>query len=194
MRGSRPARAARTKRLWWWLGGAAAIAVAITVVAVSTSIGAPAPSASPTIAGTTASTPTATVSATPTQEPTPTQSATTTPTPSASSTRPVQKAAYCAAFAKIKTRSVTASTDGGGVDFDELYALFGSLIKSYSAAAKSAPSSLDKEYAQVLGYLKEMRQAVKSRDLDGIKLMIKNLELLNDAMTSIQTQSEKICG
>jgi len=106
----------------------------------------------------------------------------------------VQKAAYCAAFKKIKTRTVTASSEGGGVDFDELAALFRSLIRSYSAGAKSAPSSLDKEYAQVLGYLKEMLKAVESRDLEGIKLMIKNLELLNDAMTSIQTQSEKICG
>jgi hypothetical protein len=193
MQGSRPARAARTKRLWWWLGGAAVVAVAIAVLAVSTSIGAPVPSAPTATATSAAAAPTPSVEVTPTTGPTPTATPTPT-TPSASATRPVKKAAYCAAFAKIKARSVDTSSDGGGVDFDKLAALFASLTTSYSAAAKSAPSSLDREYAQVLGYLKEMRKAVVSRDLDGIKLMIKNLELLNGAMTSIQTQSEKICG
>ena len=105
----------------------------------------------------------------------------------------MDKAPYCAAFAKIRSGAVSTTSEDGSVDLNALAARFSSLIKSYSAAAKSAPSSLDKEYAKVLGYLTEMRKAVLSKNVDDIKLMISNLELLNNAMASIQSQSVKIC-
>ena len=198
MSGSRPARAMPTRRIWWWLGGAAVAGLAITVVAVSSGIGAPAPSPTPS-ASQTVSAAGPSVSASPSPSITATPSATPTPAvtssakPSATVTRAVQKEAYCRAFAEIKTGSVSTESEDGGVDFDELADQLASLIKSYSRAAKAAPSSLDRQYAAVLGYLKDMRAAVVSRDLDGIKLMITNLELLNKAMAAIQTESEKIC-
>ncbi|MCC6497580.1 MAG: hypothetical protein IT193_15110 [Propionibacteriaceae bacterium] len=101
---------------------------------------------------------------------------------------------YCQAFAKIRTTPVSAESEEGGVDFDALADRFTALIKVYSSAAKAAPSSLDRQYAVVLAYLKDMRKAVVTRDLDGIKQMMQNLELLNESMAAIQKASEEICG
>lgn len=199
MGGSRPARAVPNRSVWWWLAGAVALGLVITVIAVV--VGRPAPAA-PAPAGPTASpatsAPVRSATPTPTPTPTPTAGGTASPSPSATSrptpTRAVQKEAYCKAFARIRTGSVSADSDGDGVDFNELADLFGRLITEYGRAAKAAPSSLDREYAAVLAYLKDMRQAVVSRDLDGIKLMMANLELLNEAMAQIEAESEQICG
>ncbi len=197
MSGSRPTRAVPTHRLWWWLGGAAVIGLVIAVVAVSAGWGVPTPpaSASPSPTSISAS-PSVSVSATASPTPTPsdTPSATPSVTPSPSATRTVDKAPYCRAFAQIKTRPVSANSEDGGVDFDALADRFSALIKVYSQAAKAAPSSLDRQYAVVLAYLKDMRAAVVSRDLDGIKQMITNLDLLNQYMAAIQRESEQICG
>lgn len=198
MSGSRPARAVPTRRIWWWIGGAAVVGLAISVVAVTLGMGAPTPSATPSPSPTAASvstsdspSPSPSPSLTPSVTPSPTATPSRTPAPTP--TRAVQKVAYCRVFAQIKAGSVSAESEDGQVDFNQLAAQFSSLIKSYSRAAKAAPSSLDREYAVVLAYLKDMREAVVSRDLDGIKLMITNLELLNKSMAAIQAESEKIC-
>lgn len=192
---SRPAHAVATKRrIWWWVAGATAIVVVVGVAAFATGWGAP---KAPTTASPSPTEPTAatTETASASASPTPTPSATTaSPTPSPSTTRPVQKIAYCKAWKQITTSSVTSGSDEGSVDFAELADLFSSLIKSYSSAAKAAPSSLDQEYATVVAFLKDMRTAVVAKDLDGIKAMIANLDLLNEHMATIQKESERICG
>jgi len=190
---SRPAHAVATKRrIWWWVAGATAIVVVVGVAAFATGWGAP---KAPTTASPSPTEPTAATTETASASATPTPSATTaSPTPSPSTTRPVQKIAYCKAWKQITTSSVTSGSDEGSVDFAELADLFSSLIKSYSSAAKAAPSSLDQEYATVVAFLKDMRTAVVAKDLDGIKAMIANLDLLNDHMATIQKESERICG
>lgn len=197
-----PARALPRHRWWWWLGGAlagvlvvtAAVVLALQGTATPSAAGSPgatatpgtASSPAPTSATPTVATPSASVTVTPTPTPT--------PTPVAPTTRAVQREAYCAAFSRIRSGSISAQADDGGIDYDELAGKFTGLIRSYSRAAAAAPSSLDREYAAVLGYLREMRAAVQSRDLDGIKLMITNLELLNQSMAAIEAESEEICG
>lgn len=199
MGGRRPARAVRTHHLWWWLGGAGAVAL-VSAVAVGVFVwGAPVPSgpASPGLsaspAATSASAPLP-VSATPTPSVSPTPSATPTPTPTPSPTRAVQKVAYCKAFRQITTGPVSTGSGDEALDYDALADRFTVLITVYSSAAKAAPSSLDRQYAAVLAYLTDMREAVVTKDLDGIKAMIANLELLNEAMAAIQEKSEEICG
>lgn len=198
MSGSRPARALPTHRIWWWLGGAAVIGLVIAIVAVSTGWGAPTTpaSASPTPTASTvgpSATATATASASPSPSPSKTPSATPSATPTPSASRTVDRVPYCQAFAQIRTKPVSAESEEGGVDFDALADRFADLIKVYGRAAKAAPSSLDRQYAVVLAYLKDMRTAVVTRDLEGIKQMIQNLELLNESMAAIQKASEQIC-
>ena len=185
--------------MWWWVAGAVALGLVITVIVVT--VGRPSPAtpgpAGPGTSPATSAAPSATASRTPTPTPTPSASATPTTGPSTAPrptpTRAVQKEAYCKAFSRIRTGSVSADSNGDGVDFNELADLFGRLITEYGRAAKAAPSSLDHEYARVLAYLKDMREAVVSRDLDGIKAMMDNLELLNEEMARIEAESEQIC-
>ncbi|MFT4108573.1 hypothetical protein [Propionicimonas sp.] len=195
MSGSRPGRALPRKHLWWWLGGVAlVIVVVIAMLAVTLGWGDPGSTASPipTVASASAS---PSDSATVPASATPSATATaTTASPSPTPTRAVKKLAYCKAYKQITTRRVQNSSEDGSVDFDKLADLFSSLITSYSSAAKAAPSSLDTEYAVVLAYLKDMKKAVVSQDLDGIKAMISNIDLLNEHMTTIQKQSQKICA
>lgn len=175
-----------SNRTWWWLTAVvAAIAIVVTVV-IASGAGAPGGSGS---AGATASGVVPTESASGAVSPGASSAA-----PSATPSRKVKKLAYCSTYAEIKTPKVSSTDDEGNLDFAALSKQFGQLIKMYSRAAKAAPSSLDADYAAVLGYLKEMKAAADSRELDQIKVLVTNLELLNNAMAKIQTESKAICG
>lgn len=145
------------------------------------------PSAPAATSGTPTADPSATASAAATE-----QSATESASPSVSGTK--QETPYCVAFRAITTAGVSTSNDEGGVDLGALSKKFTQLIKKYSAAAVLAPADLKDDYATVLKYLKQSKKAVDSRDLEQIKSMVRNLSSLNDTMTSIQTQSEQLCG
>jgi len=71
---------------------------------------------------------------------------------------------------------------------------FAGLIATYSAAQALAPADLKDDYASVLRYLVQAKQAVDSRDFEQVKTMVKNLSSLNATMASIQTQSQQLCG
>lgn len=138
-------------------------------------------------------TPTPTVTATPTPTPTetptvPESSPTPTPTPSKEQTP------YCKAFTRITTGGIAAEGEDGSVDFPALSAEFGTLIKRYSAAGALAPDSLKADYAKVLAYLRQGKEAVDAKDLDGLKVMVKNLSSLNATMSNIQAESTALCG
>ncbi len=136
-----------------------------------------------------AATPSPTPEVTESMSPTPTP----TPTPKPSPSEDSRLAAYCKAFAKIESGGIDAQAGGDGVDFDQLGKTFDTLISRYSAASKVAPAKLQEDYARVLGYLRQGRSAVKSKDLGNLKAMLDSLASLNDTMSRIQKESRAIC-
>lgn len=135
-------------------------------------------------------TPTPTVTATPTPTETPTFPESPTPTP----TPTKEQTPYCKAFTRITTGGIAAEGEDGAVDFPALSAEFGTLIKRYSAAGALAPASLKPDYAKVLAYLKQGKAAVDAKDLDELKVMVRNLSSLNATMSNIQAESTALCG
>lgn len=175
-----------TKRRWIVLAGAVALALVIGGVAFALTRPAPTAGEQPTAPVTSAS---------PTAAPAPTLTPTSTVTsasPTASATK--EQSPYCKAFARITAGGIDAGENEGAVDFAALKKTFDQLIKNYSAAAKLAPASLEDDYAKVLAYLKQGREAVTGKDLDELKTMVKNLSKLNDAMAAIQSESQALCG
>lgn len=187
---------------WWAIAIGAVVVVAIgAAVAVALTGGGPAgqsttPSPVPSTPSGSA-TPTPTSSATPTPSPSATPTPSPTPTPTPTATPSAKDAdAYCKAMQAI-LNSNTADTEPdeeGGVDYKRLSATYADLIKKYSAAAKYAPDSLREQFDAVLGYLKQAKRAVDSKDLNQIKEMVRSLSTLNDTMDAIQKTSRQICG
>lgn len=178
----------RVKRRWPVLAGAVAVALLVGVAAFAIagpgrSGGQPTPAGSPTPPVT--SVPVETPAETPVEAPSATPSSTATPK---------EQTPYCKAVANIRSGGLEASNNEGNLDFEALSKNFAELIKLYSAAAEHAPAELAGEYRTALNYLKEMKAAVDSRDLEGIKKMVRNLSSLNDTMATIQTESERLCG
>jgi hypothetical protein len=124
--------------------------------------------------------------------PTPTPTLTTTPAPTPTPTR--EQTPYCKAFSRITADGVTAQSEGGQVDFAALSTQFSALIKKYSAAAALAPPSLQADYAKVLAFLEQGKGAVDAKDLQQLKVMVKNLSSLNETMANIQAESTALCG
>jgi hypothetical protein len=137
---------------------------------------------------------TPTTGTSPTSVASPTEVVTPSETPTPSPTPTKVQTPYCKAFSAITAGGVETGGDEGGADFAKLSKTFSDLIAKYSAAAKLAPKNLTTAYATVLSYLKQGKQAVDSRDLDQLKEMVKNLDSLNETMTTIQTESQKLCG
>jgi hypothetical protein len=176
-----------TKRRWIVLAGAVALALVIGGVAFA--LTRPAQTAGGPTAPVTSGSPTAAPAPTLTPTATATESSAS-PTPSASKTQ----SPYCKAFARITAGGIDAGEEEGAIDFAALKKTFNELIDRYSAAADLAPASLSDDYAKVLAYLKQGRKAVSGQDLDELKTMVKNLSKLNDAMASIQDESQALCG
>lgn len=178
-------------RKWWWIsGGVVAVAAIVTLAVVGFAGGQPTDPATASASPTTSTSPTAITAS-------PSASATTTAassTASATPTRAVKKLAYCRVYAQIRSDTSVSAPDGESVDFAQLSKTFAKRIKSYRTAAAAAPSSLDADYAKVLGYLTEAKKAVDSQDLDAIKDVLANLPLLNESMATIQAESQEICG
>lgn len=175
-----------SKRGWWWIGGGAAVAIAAVITAFTMvpggTPGGPTPAAS---AGSAAA------STAPSSNESASPSAVSSPSPS----RKVKKLAYCDAYAKITSTSVSPTQDEDApADLAKLSSHLKSLQKQYARAAKAAPSSLDSQYAKVLDYLTQMRKAADSNDPTQVVLLVKNLNLLNESMSQIASASKEICG
>lgn len=170
---------------WRWITLIGAVVVGVVVLVVvmwPRSNPAAVPESSPSVSTGVSSTaePSGTASAAP---------ATTGP----SSTSPQSASPYCVAFGAIKAGGVSTGKEGDSVDFNELSDRFDDLITKYSAAEKVAPADLKDDYARVLGYLRQSKKAVDSRNLEQIKAMVRNLSTLNATMESIQSRSERLC-
>jgi len=136
------------------------------------------------------------------------QTTTPTSTPSADSTtavpeptldptaHPPDKDEYCPAFDKIKAGGFETQADenaDGQVDLDELGRKFDELTQKYTAAEKVSPASLRDDYARALGFLREGKKAVESRDIELLKALVSNLDTLNESMETIETKSDPFC-
>ena len=109
---------------------------------------------------------------------------------------PPDKDVYCPAFRQIKKGGLASSTndeDADGVDLAELSKVFDTLIARYSKAGSVSPKSLRDDYARTVGFLREGKKAVDSKDVNLLKALALNLETLNDSMTAIETKSAKFC-
>lgn len=136
--------------------------------------------------------------------PTPSETLSTSPSPSASDTpspsAPTETATakeqtpYCKAFSRMGETEIEGSDNDGNVDFDKLAKSFATLIEKYSAAAALAPESLKDDYDKVLAKLQQGADAVKSKDFEALKEMVKNLKSLNSAMDAIHDESTKLCS
>ena len=60
--------------------------------------------------------------------------------------------------------------------------------------AELAPASLKDDYAKVIRYLKDFKITVDSGDWNAVRAQLAVLFKINDAMDSIQKQSDKICN
>ncbi len=109
---------------------------------------------------------------------------------------PPDKDVYCPAFRQIRKGGLASSTndeDADGVDLAELSRVFDTLIARYSKAGSVSPKSLRDDYARTVGFLREGKKAVDSKDVDLLKALALNLETLNDSMEAIGNKSAKFC-
>ncbi|WP_332643894.1 hypothetical protein [Aeromicrobium sp.] len=109
---------------------------------------------------------------------------------------PPDKDVYCPAFRQIKKGGLASSTndeDADGVDLAELSRVFETLIARYGKAGSVSPKSLRDDYARTVGFLREGKKAVDSKDVDLLKALALNLETLNDSMEAIESKSAKFC-
>jgi hypothetical protein len=128
---------------------------------------------------------------------------TTTPTPAPTSTpagnpdgklTAQERSRYCRAYAALDARGSASTLDEDqGVDLAELSRTFAAISRDYTAARAVAPATLVPDYSTVLGYLTTARQAVRSKDVDQIKIMVTNLGTLNQYMSRIQGTSQRLC-
>lgn len=109
---------------------------------------------------------------------------------------PPDKDEYCPAFRQIQKGGLTSPGDEEDehVDLAELSRTFDQLISRYSAAERVSPLSLRDNYAQALGYLRQGKKAVSSKDVVLLKALVVNLESLNRSMEAIQTKSATFCS
>lgn len=130
----------------------------------------------------------------PTPPPTSKRTPTTTPpdNPAGELTAP-ERGRYCRAYAALPAQVLMDDDDDGGVDLAQLSRTFSALSTNYAAARDVAPVGLVSDYATVLGYLQTAQQAITSKDVDQIKIMVTNLGTLNDFMANIETTSKRLC-
>lgn len=102
---------------------------------------------------------------------------------------------YCQAWSQLQFEGRESPIDDeAGADLEELGRAFGVLHTSYSAASAIAPAELTDDYGHVLGYLEQTQEAITSKDVEQIRIMVTHLSSLNDFMESIDTGSRKICS
>lgn len=178
------------KRTLWWIVGGVVIALLAVGIGVAVSRNGSGHTAETPVATTESPSPTPSLSAT--VEP----STSETPSPLASRTSVKSKSPYCQAYQTIlDTAPTTESSDEeGSADLKKLSATYAALITKYSAAAELAPASLKDDYAKVIRYLKDFKITVDSGDWNAVRAQLAVLFKINDAMDSIQKQSDKICN
>lgn len=118
----------------------------------------------------------------------------TAPTPSPLATVPADPVHYCTVWNNLGVKSRISVDDDEGVDFKELERVFGELHERYETAHDAAPPSLRGDYSKVLGYLKRSQLAIKSGDIEEIRIMVTHLDVLNASMEKIEDDSKRICG
>ena len=109
---------------------------------------------------------------------------------------PPDKDTYCPAFREIRKGGLATTPnneDAEGVDLAELSKVFDQLISRYSKAGSVSPKRLRDDYAKTIGFLREGKKAVDSKNVDLLKALAVNLETLNDSMSAIQSKSARFC-